>query len=160
MALLLGALGMLFGCAAPAPPRPPSATPPAAPQQANNGKRESAGSRSMASPASDTSGPAAPQGVEAIAVRHSSGSLEVDLSWAISDAGNLAGYNVYRSQQPGERGMRLNPRVLPVPEFRDTTVSAGVTYRYSVTAVSAAGHESAPSAPVTVNVPGSGQGSP
>ena len=98
--------------------------------------------------------PGAPRDLEAIFARQRSGSLEVDLSWAISGAGNLTGYNVYRSQQPEGPGVRLNRLPLAAPEFRDTTVAAGISYRYSVTAVGAAGTESKPSAPVTVNVPG------
>ncbi len=103
--------------------------------------------------------PASPEHVAAIPVRLPTGSLEVDLSWAISGARDLAGYNVYRSERPGKRGARLNRQVLASTAFRDTTVAAGHVYYYSVASVDLAGRESAPSAPVAVKVPKPGPGS-
>ncbi len=97
--------------------------------------------------------PAAPEGLTAIPVQAPGGSPEVDLSWEIGSEANLAGYNVYRSEQPGQRGARLNRQVLAAPAFRDTTVTPGRSYWYSVTAVDQTGNESQASAPVTVSVP-------
>lgn len=97
--------------------------------------------------------PAAPAGLTAIPVHAPGHSPEVDLSWEIGSEANLAGYNVYRSEQPGRRGERLNRQVLAAPAFRDTKVAPGRSYWYSVTAVGPTGDESKASAPVTVSVP-------
>lgn len=97
--------------------------------------------------------PAPPQGLTAIPVRAPGHSPEVDLSWEIGSEANLAGYNVYRSEQPGRRGERLNRQALAAPAFRDTTVTPGRSYWYSVTAVGPTGNESKVSAPVAVSVP-------
>jgi len=97
--------------------------------------------------------PAPPAGLQAIAVFPPGGSPEVDLSWEIGSEANLAGYNVYRSERPGERGVRLNGQALAAPAFQDATVIPGRSYTYTVTAVDTAGKESPPSAPVRVAVP-------
>jgi fibronectin type 3 domain-containing protein len=102
--------------------------------------------------------PPAPRGLTAIPVRTPTGSLEVDLSWEIGSEANLAGYNVYRGERPGERGARLNRQVLAAPAFRDTKVIPGRNYSYSVTTVDPAGNESQASAPVRVSVPKAGGG--
>jgi hypothetical protein len=101
---------------------------------------------------------AAPKGLTAIPVHAPGGSPEVDLSWEIGSEANLAGYNVYRSEQAGQRGARLNRQVLAAPAFRDTEVILGRNYSYSITAVDPAGNESQASAPVTVSVPKAGSG--
>ena len=75
-----------------------------------------------------------------------------DLSWAINLETDLAGYRVYRSEQESTRGQVLNPELLPTPAIRDTSVEPGHRYWYTVTAVDHAGNESAPSAPVVVEV--------
>jgi fibronectin type 3 domain-containing protein len=102
--------------------------------------------------------PAAPEGLTAIPLRAPGGSPEVDLSWEIGSEANLAGYNVYRSEQPGQRGARLNRQLLAAPAYRDTTVTPGRSYSYTVTAVDPAGNESQASAPVTASVPKAGGG--
>jgi fibronectin type 3 domain-containing protein len=76
----------------------------------------------------------------------------VDLSWSISLETDLAGYRVYRSELEGTRGQVLNPDLLPTPAVRDTSVKPGHRYWYTVTAVDRAGNESAPSAPVAIEV--------
>jgi hypothetical protein len=101
----------------------------------------------------DTFPPAAPQGiVAAILPGDSPGSLVVDLSWSINIEPDLAGYRVYRSDQEGLRGDLLTPDLLPTPAYRDTSVAAGKHHWYTVTAVDRAGNESAPSAPLAVEV--------
>lgn len=77
----------------------------------------------------------------------------IELSWSISPEADVAGYHVYRSEQEGTPGERLNREMLLVPTFRDTSVMQG-RYYYSVAAVDRAGNESPRSAPVTVEVPG------
>jgi hypothetical protein len=156
LALLLGALGTLCGCAAPAPPQPPSASTPAAAAQAKTGQAQSSNSPLQVPQPAQPAALQPPQGLAAIPVRKPTGSLEVDLSWAISGATDLAGYNVYRSRQPDGRRVRLNKHLLAAPAFRDTTVERGASYRYWVTAVDRAANESAPSGPVTVSAPGGG----
>lgn len=90
----------------------------------------------------DTFPPAAPRGLEAIYVPATAGApADIELSWDISPESDLAGYNVYRSEQPGTRGQRLNPELLPSPAFRDIQVAADKHYFYSVSAVDRAGNE-------------------
>jgi len=97
--------------------------------------------------------PAAPQGlVAAVLPGTAPGSLEVDLSWSINLETDLAGYRVYRSEEPGTRGQPLTPDLLPTPSYRDTSVLPGHRYWYSVTAVDRAGNESEPSAPADAGV--------
>jgi hypothetical protein len=101
----------------------------------------------------DTFPPAAPQGVvAALLPGPAPGALVVDLSWSINLETDLAGYRVYRREQEGTRGQLLAPDLLPTPAVRDTSVQPGHRYWYTVTAVDHAGNESAPSAPVVVDV--------
>jgi hypothetical protein len=97
--------------------------------------------------------PAAPQGlVAAVLPGAAPGSLEVDLSWSINLETDLAGYRVYRSEEPGTRGHPLTPDLLPTPSYRDTSVLPGHRYWYSVTAVDRAGNESEPGASADTGV--------
>jgi fibronectin type 3 domain-containing protein len=59
------------------------------------------------------------------------------LTWARSSSTDALGYNVYRGTQSGGPYARLNPALLANPDYLDTTVLAGQTYYYAVTAVSA-----------------------
>jgi hypothetical protein len=77
----------------------------------------------------------------------------VDLSWAINPETDLAGYNVYRSEQAGVPGTRINPQLLPTPAFSDMNGVPGRSYYYTVTAVDRTGNESAPSAAVEARFP-------
>ena len=65
---------------------------------------------------------------------------------------DLAGYRVYRSEQEETPGQLVTPDLLLSPAYRDTSVAANHRYWYTVTAVDRAGNESAPSAPVVVDV--------
>jgi fibronectin type 3 domain-containing protein len=47
----------------------------------------------------------------------------------------IDGYEVYRSTQSGGPYSRITPSLLVVPWFTDTSVAAGQTYYYVVTAV-------------------------
>jgi hypothetical protein len=97
--------------------------------------------------------PAVPQGLVAAAVRPDpNGPSEVDLSWSINIETDLAGYRVYRSEQQGTPGQLITSDLLLSPAYRDTSVQPGHLYWYSVTAVDRSGNESAPSAPVDVDV--------
>ena len=102
----------------------------------------------------DTFPPAAPQDVVAAALPGEAPStFVVDLSWSINLETDFAGYRVYRSEQEGARGQLVTPELLPTPAFRDSSVAPGHHYWYTVTALDRAGNESAPSSPVTVDIP-------
>jgi hypothetical protein len=101
----------------------------------------------------DTYAPAVPQGlIAAVVAPDPSGPPQVDLSWSINTETDLAGYHVYRSEQEGTPGQLVTPDLLLSPAYRDTSVQPGHRYWYSVTAVDHSGNESAPSAPVAVEV--------
>jgi hypothetical protein len=101
----------------------------------------------------DTFPPAAPQNlVAAVLSGGTPGSVLVDLSWSINLETDLAGYRVYRSEQPDTRGVLITPELLLAPAYRDTSVEPGHRYWYSVTAVDRAGNESEASAAVAVDV--------
>lgn len=118
---------------------------------APGGQVESADSAAVEILFTGSGAPAAPTGLVAVVVGLPTGSLEVDLSWAISGQRSLAGYNIYRSEQPDERGQRLNRQLVVATAFRDTTAAPGRSYFYAVTVVDLAGNESAPSAAAAVN---------
>jgi len=91
---------------------------------------------------SDTTPPAVPSGLNAIA-----GESQVMLSWNANSESDLAGYNVQRST--GGAWSTLNPSLVNDIMYIDTTASNGVTYQYRITAEDAVGNESAPSAAVS-----------
>lgn len=105
--------------------------------------------------------PAAPQGLEAVAVpRQGAVPAHLDLTWAVSSEAGIAGYNAYRSEQAGVPGTRVNTQLLLTPAFRDMNVVPGRRYFYTVTAVGRSGKESAPSAVVSGGVPADVQSGP
>jgi hypothetical protein len=77
----------------------------------------------------------------------------VELSWAISPEGDLAGYSVYRSEAENAPGERVSTDVLPSPTFRDISVVPGKRYYYRVSALDRAGNESPKSSAVVAEVP-------
>ncbi len=77
----------------------------------------------------------------------------LDLSWSINAATDIAGYNVYRNDEPSRLGTRLNPELLLTPAFRDMNAVPGRTYFYAVTAVDRSGNESPASPPASGSVP-------
>jgi hypothetical protein len=109
----------------------------------------------------DTFPPAAPQGLVAVLVpAQADAAAHVELSWAISSETDLGGYNVYRSEQEGTQGSRINTDLLLTPAFRDMNTQPGHRYFYTVTAVDRAGNESPASAAASGSVPASGQVTP
>jgi hypothetical protein len=91
----------------------------------------------------DTFPPAAPQELIAVLVpAQADAAAHLELSWAISPETDIAGYNVYRSEQEGAKGSRLNTDLLLTPAFRDMNTPSGHRYFYTVTAVDRAGNES------------------
>lgn len=98
--------------------------------------------------------PAAPGGLEAAIVPATpQAPAYIELSWAISSEGDLAGYHVYRSDMENAPGVRVNSEILPSPVFRDMSVGPGGRYFYRVSAIDRAGNESPKSAAVQVDVP-------
>jgi fibronectin type 3 domain-containing protein len=120
---------------------------------ADGGTIESADSVPAIVTPADIYPPAVPQGlVAAVVTPDPNARPEVDLSWSINTETDLAGYHVYRSEREGTPGQLLTPDLLLSPAYRDTSVQPGHRYWYSVTAVDRSGNESAPSAPVAVEV--------
>jgi hypothetical protein len=76
----------------------------------------------------------------------------IDLIWAPVTSADLAGYNVYRSEANGS-AIRLNAGLVKSPSYRDSEVSSGKTYVYSVSAVDVRGNESARSEEASEAVP-------
>jgi fibronectin type 3 domain-containing protein len=82
--------------------------------------------------------------------------VTVNLSVGAGDAGHwvllrwapgaqqdgLAGYNIYRSTNPGGPYVKLSPALTAGTAFVDTSVVGGETYYYVATAVDGAGDES------------------
>jgi len=95
--------------------------------------------------------PDAPQGL--LVPAHDSAPAYFDLSWSISPDNDIAGYNIYRTEQEGARGDKLNPQLLLTPSFRDMNVVSGHRYFYTVTAVDRAGNESPASAAASGEMP-------
>jgi hypothetical protein len=102
--------------------------------------------------------PSAPQGLVVIFVpAREQTPAHLDLSWAINPETDVAGYNVYRSEQRGVLGTRLNSQLLPTPTFSDMSASPGPRLFYSVTAVDRSGNESRPSTAASGEVPAENQ---
>lgn len=98
--------------------------------------------------------PSAPSGVVAAIVPGTNGQAAyVELSWEANAEADVAGYWVYRSEESGTAGQRINAQLLLSPTARDTTVAAGKRYFYRVTAVDQAENESPASAAISADVP-------
>jgi fibronectin type 3 domain-containing protein len=70
-------------------------------------------------------------------------SHSVVLAWDASTSTDVVGYNDYRSGVSGGAYARLNGSIPVLPlTYTDTTVQAGLTYYYVVTAVDSEGTES------------------
>lgn len=109
--------------------------------------------------AHDSFPPAAPTGVEAVAVKAVTvtGTLEartafIDLTWNLNSEADLAGYNVYRREGEAQP-QKINAELLKTPAFRDSSVAAGHTYFYSVSAVDLRANESGRSEETSETVP-------
>lgn len=85
--------------------------------------------------------PAVPQGL-LVLVSEDPRKKFVDLIWAPNQEKDLAGYNVYRSENAGPM-KRINSVPIQMLSFQDASVVAGHTYLYSVSAVDMTGNESA-----------------
>jgi hypothetical protein len=122
---------------------------------------ESADSNLVAITQKDIFPPAAPLGLVVVLVPAQGATpAHLELSWSISPEADIAGYNVYRSEEAGVQGTRQNAELLIAPAFRDMTVLPGRRYFYSATAVDRSGNESPASAVVSGGVPAEGQPTP
>jgi hypothetical protein len=122
---------------------------------------ESANSNLVVVTPRDTFPPGAPQGLLVVFVPKQGETVaHLELSWAINPETDVAGYNVYRGDQAGTPGTRLNTDLLLTPAFRDMNVQPGQRYFYSVTAVDHTGNESPSSAIVSGGVPAESQATP
>ncbi|HEX4003035.1 MAG TPA: hypothetical protein VHX36_10330 [Candidatus Acidoferrales bacterium] len=109
----------------------------------------------------DTFPPGAPRGLVVVLVPAQGATpAHLELSWAISPETDIAGYNVYRSEDAGVQGTRQNTELLIAPAFRDMNDQPGRRYFYSVTAVDRSGNESSASGIVSGGVPAEGQPTP
>jgi fibronectin type 3 domain-containing protein len=70
---------------------------------------------------------------------------QVFLHWDRSESGNVVGYNLARSTQPGYGYTRINSSLITNTFYSDQTVQSGHTYYYVATAVDDLGNESPPS---------------
>jgi hypothetical protein len=102
--------------------------------------------------ADDVFPPAVPSSLQAVASGVGQAPF-VDLIWAPVTDADLAGYNVYRNEENGQP-VKINSELVKTPAFRDTNVSPGNKYLYSVTAVDLRGNESARSEEASEIVPG------
>jgi hypothetical protein len=74
------------------------------------------------------------------------------LTWKVSTSA-VVGYYVYRSENPGGPYKKLNPSSIRETTYKDSSLQAGHTYFYLVTAVDAKGRESGFSNQVRATVP-------
>ncbi|MGZ4609868.1 MAG: fibronectin type III domain-containing protein [Actinomycetes bacterium] len=94
-------------------------------------------STTITKPGADTTAPSPPSGLSVGATTASSAAL----SWSANAAADgVTGYNVYRNGALAPGGANVSGT-----SFTDTGLAPATTYRYTVTAVDAAGNESAPS---------------
>jgi len=66
----------------------------------------------------------------------------VELSWNASVSPDVVGYNLYRGQKPGGPYSIVNGALDATVNYQDSSVQAGQTYYYVVTAVDSGGAES------------------
>lgn len=101
--------------------------------------------------ADDVFPPAVPAGLQAVFSGPGQKPF-IDLVWAPVTDVDLAGYNVYRHEE-GAAPAKINGELLKAPSYRDSDVSSGKTYLYSVSSVDLRGNESAGSEEASENVP-------
>jgi hypothetical protein len=101
--------------------------------------------------AHDVFPPAVPSGLQAV-FSGPGQSAFIDLIWAPVTDPDLAGYNVYR-HEGGTQPVKLNSDPLTTPAYRDTQVSPGKRYFYSVTSIDIRGNESSKSEEASEIVP-------
>jgi len=101
--------------------------------------------------AHDVFPPAVPTGLQAVFSGPGQQTF-IDLIWAPVMDMDLDGYNVYRREE-GAAPVKVNAELVKTPSYRDTSVAAGKTYWYSVSAADVRGNESARSEEASETVP-------
>ena len=91
--------------------------------------------------AHDVFPPAVPSGLQAVFSGPGQQAF-IDLIWAPVADVDLDGYNIYRHEE-GAAPVKVNAEPLKTPAYRDTSVSSGRNYFYSVSAVDVRANESA-----------------
>jgi fibronectin type 3 domain-containing protein len=94
----------------------------------------------------DVFAPATPAGLTAVAGQNS-----IELAWERNTEADLRAYRVYRATGSGE--FELAADGIEGPAYSDRQAKSGTAYRYQVTAVDAAGNESARSQTLEVTAP-------
>lgn len=90
---------------------------------------------------SDTTPPTSP---DVVTVEHNdTDNNTLYISWEVVNPTDVVEYRIYRSQQYGVVGTLISEQPNTITKIEDTTVEPGLTYYYIVTAVDAAGNESA-----------------
>jgi fibronectin type 3 domain-containing protein len=105
------------------------------------------GSISIVSNASGSPATVALSGTGVAPVQHS-----VALTWSASTS-TVSGYNVYRSTVSGGPYTKINPSLVAVLNYTDSTVQSGTTYFYVTTAVDSSSNESTYSNEVSAAIP-------
>jgi hypothetical protein len=95
--------------------------------------------------------PAVPSGLQAVFSGPGQQTF-IDLVWAPDTDIDLAGYNVFRHEE-GAPLTKLNHEPVKTPAYRDTDVSSGKRYVYSISAIDVRGNESAKSEEASESVP-------
>jgi len=101
--------------------------------------------------AHDVFPPAVPSGLQAVFSGVGQQPF-IDLIWAPDTDADLAGYNIYRHEE-GTAPVKVNSEPVANSAFRDTNVSSGHTYVYSVSAIDVRGNESERSQEASEAVP-------
>jgi hypothetical protein len=107
--------------------------------------------------AHDVFPPAVPTGLQAVFSGEGQKPF-IDLIWAPVASADLAGYNVYRREEGASSSaaaVKVNADLVKTPSYRDSAVSVGKTYVYSVSAVDVRGNESARSEEASETAPAS-----
>ena|GEM_PF-703159 len=96
-------------------------------------------------------------GTESTGISASAVAGGIEVTWNPSQATDTTGYNLYRSREAGQLGEKINPVLITSTSYKDTAVSEGAVYYYTVRAVSANGEENTnteqASATASVNPP-------
>ncbi len=95
--------------------------------------------------------PATPTGLQAVFSGPGQAPF-IDLLWAPNTEADVAGYSVYR-RAAGSPWVKINSELVKTPAFRDSRVTPGNTYWYSVSAVDQRGNESPRSEEASETVP-------
>lgn len=77
----------------------------------------------------------------------------VTLTWTASSSSGVTGYDVFRSQTTGGPYTQVNSSALSGTSYVDSSVTAGQTYYYVVTAIGQGGTQSSYSNQASAAVP-------